>query len=94
MLRINLNNGYFVEVGKLDYTLKQSYVSKNGKPTERIVGYYSNMRHLIRKYLEQCQISYEAEEAIKMMEYVKMVEESNKRAVSGLYDVLDRFPIK
>jgi hypothetical protein len=94
MLRINLNNGYFVEVGKLDYTLKQEYVSKSGKTATRIVGYYSNMRHLMRKYLEQCQISYKAPDGIEMMEYVKMVEESNERAVSGLYDVLDRFPIK
>lgn len=94
MLRINLNNGYFVESGKLDYTLKQEYVSKSGKTATRIVGYYGNMRHLMRKYLEQCQISYKAPEGIEMMEYVKMVEESNERAVSGLYDVLDRFPIK
>ena len=72
MLRINLNNGYFVEAGKLGYTLKQNYISKKGKPAERIVGYYSNMKNLMRKYLEQCQISYESHEGIEMMEYVKI----------------------
>ena len=94
MNTITLNNGYYVEIGKLDYTLKQDYINKNGKSATRIVGYYGNMRHLMRKYLEQCQISYEAPEGIEMMEYVKLVEESNEKAVSGLCDVLDKFPIK
>lgn len=94
MKNIELNNGYYIEIDTLNYTLKQRYVNKKGKETSRIVGYFGNMRHLIYAYLEQCQIQFESREGIQMIEYVKMVKESNKRAVSGLYDVLDRFPIK
>ena len=94
MKNIELNNGYYIEIDTLNYTLKQRYVNKKGKETSRIVGHFGNMRHLIYVYLEQCQIQFESCEGFEMMEYVKMVEESNKRAVSGLYDVLDRFTIK
>lgn len=94
MIKIDLNNGYYVEVDNLNYTLKQDYMNQNGKPSTRIVGYFGDMRHLIYKYLEQCQISYKSNEGMEMLEYVKMVEDSNKNAVSGLNDVLRRFPIK
>lgn len=94
MQTIKLNYGYFVEIDNLNYTLKQNYKSKNGKDQVRTVGYFGNMRHLMYKYLEQCQISYESNEGMEMLEYVKMVEDSNKNAVSGLNDVLSRFPIK
>ena len=94
MQNINLNNGYYVEIDNLNYTLKQKCVSKNGKETERLVGYFGSMKPLMYRYLEQCQIQFESREGMQMLEYVKMVEESNERAVSGLYDILARFPIK
>lgn len=95
MLRINLNHGYYVEIDNLNYTLKQDYVSeKTNKPANRTVGYFGNMEHLMYKYLEQCQIAYSSHEGMEMIEYVKMVEESNKAAVSGLHDVLSKYPIK
>lgn len=93
-MRINLNHGYYVEVDNLNYTLKQDYINQKEKPSTRIVGYFGDMRHLIHKYLEQCQISYKSNEGMEMIEYVKMVEDSNENAVSGLNDALSRFPIK
>lgn len=48
----------------------------------------------MEKYLAECQIDFGGSESMTMMEYVKMVERSNVNAISSLYSVLDRFPIK
>ena len=95
---IKLNNGYFIVIDALNYTLKQTYIStgKDGQVKEftRTIGYFGNMRQLMGRYLEHCQKDEIGQSEVDLMEYVKMVEESNRRAISGLDEVLGRFPVK
>ena len=91
---IILNNGYEIEIDRLNYTLKQKYINKKGKQDVRVCGYFGNIRQCMEKYLAECQIDFWGSEGIEIAEYVKMVEESNKNAVRDLYEVLERFPVK
>lgn len=88
------NNGYEIEIDRLNYTLKKKYINKKGKQDVRVCGYFGNIRQCMEKYLAECQIDFGGSESMTMMEYVKMVERSNVNAISSLYSVLDRFPIK
>lgn len=78
----------------LNYTLRKRYTNRKGKPDVRICGYFGNIRKCMMRYLEECQIDFGSSESMTMIEYVKMVERSNVNAISSLYSVLDRFPIK
>ena len=95
---INLNYGYYIEIYRLNYTLKQNekIIDKKGQEKEvtRIWGYFGNLRKLIERYLELCQKDMIADSDVSMMEYVEMVERSNEMAVQGLESVLKLFPVK
>ena len=95
---INLNYGYYIEIDRLNYTLKQNekIIDKKGQEKEvtRIWGYFGNLRKLIERYLELCQKDMIADSDVSMMEYVEMVERSNEMAVQGLESVLKLFPVK
>ena len=95
---IKLNNGYFIEIDSLNYTLKQNYIGEDKKGQkkkyERTIGYFGNIRQLMERYLEQCQKEFIGQSDIDFEEYVKMVEQSNEMAVKGLESVLEQFPIK
>lgn len=93
-LIIKLNNDYEIEIDRLNYTLKKRYINKKGKQDVRVCGYFGNIRQCMEKYLAECQIDFWGSEGMTMLEYVKMVERSNVNAISALYGVLDRFPIK
>lgn len=98
MTRIDLNGGYFIEIDPLNYTLKQNYEGKdkegNAKEQTCIHGYYGNMEHVMEVYLQLMQLDNLSDMALDMKRYAEMVEESNKKAVRGLYDVLKAFPVK
>ena len=95
---INLNYGYYIEIDRLNYTLKQNekIIDKKGQEKEvtRIWGYFGNLRKLIERYMELCQKDMIADSDVSMMEYVEMVEKANEMAVQGLESVLGRFPVK
>lgn len=91
---IILNNGYEIEIDRLNYTLKKKYINKKGKQDVIVCGYFGNIRQCMEKYLAECQLDNKSTEGMTMLEYVKMVERSNVNAISALYGVLDRFPIK
>lgn len=93
-LIIKLNNDYEIEIDRLNYTLKKRYINKKGNPDVRVCGYFGNIRQCMMKYLEECQIDNKSTEGMTMLEYVKMVEQSNLNAISALYGVLDGFPVK
>ena len=50
---INLNYGYYIEIDRLNYTLKQNekIIDKKGQEKEvtRIWGYFGNLRKLIER---------------------------------------------
>ncbi|WP_417030188.1 hypothetical protein, partial [Blautia hydrogenotrophica] len=58
------------------------------------IGYYGSMTTLAERYLEERQKAIMDDSTVNLDEYVKLVEESNQKAVSRLYDVLRLYPKK
>ena len=94
-MKINLDEKYFVETDRLNYILKERGISrKSGREVERTIGYYGSMTTLAERYLEERQKAIADESTVNLDEYVKLVDESNQKAVSRLYDVLRLYPKK
>ena len=89
-MRIELINGYFIEVEKLCYTLKQKHISqKTGKEGVRTHGYFDKLEHALDKFLRLNQIDVLSDMGMGMFDYVKKVEESNRMAVQTIMSVLE-----
>lgn len=98
MTQVELKNGYYIEIKKLTYTLRQRYTgkSKTGEPKEsiRTHGHYNKMEQAIIRYIELCQMDVLDGERLSLEEYVKTIDQVNKIAVQGLENVLGRFEVK
>lgn len=94
VIRITLDREYCVDIGPLNYTLKQRYKgkTKDGKPREgeRIIGYFGNLRQCIERYIEENQLDKLAGQEMPLVQYVRMVENANKKALNELEDSLRR----
>ena len=94
-MKIDLINGYFIEVDPLNYTLKQKYrgTDKEGnlkeKETVRTLGYYGKLEDALHGFLRHNQIDILSDLGMGMHEIVKNIEESNKAAVQAIMDVLN-----
>ena len=94
-MKIKVDEKYFIETDKLNYILKEKCIAKkSGKEIYRTVGYYGSMTALAERYLEERQKAIMDDSTVNLDEYVKLVEESNQKAVSSLYDVLRLYPKK
>lgn len=94
-MRIIIDEKYFIETDRLNYILKEKCIAKkSGKEIDRTVGYYGSMTALAERYLEERQKAIMDDSTVNLDEYVKLVEESNQKAVSRLYDVLRLYPKK
>lgn len=98
MTRIELKNGYYIDVDSLNYTLRQKYIrnAKDGSKKEayRTCGHFSDIRGAIGKYIRLVQLDVLSDESVSLTEYVENIERINKIAIQGLESVLGRFPIK
>lgn len=93
MFKINLTNGFFIEVDDLNHTLKQRFIGKdkdgNAKESERVCGYFGkDIGAAIGKYIRLNQNALLAQEAIEMEEYIKSIERINKDAVRAFKALL------
>ena len=94
-MKIKVDEKYFIETDELNYILKEKCTAKkSGKEIYRTVGYYGGMTALAERYLEERQKAIMDDSTVNLDEYVKLVEESNQKAVSRLYDVLRLYPEK
>ena len=97
-MKIIIDDRYFIETDRLNYILKERCISQKkkscGKEVVNTIGYYNNLESLAERYLEERQKSVGDQLTVDLEEYVKLVKESNKIAVSALYDVLRQYPIK
>ena len=94
-MRIIIDEKYFIETDRLNYILKEKCIAKkSGKEIYHTVGYYGSMTALAERYLEERQKAIMDDSTVNLDEYVKLVEESNQKAVSRLYDVLRLYPKK
>lgn len=93
MTTIELKNGYYIEINRLNYTLKQYYPTKDNKMSIRTCGHFSKMETACGKYIELIQHNVMDGESLSMQEYVKTIEQVNKIAVQGLEEVLRQYEI-
>lgn len=86
-MKILLGNGYFVEIDKLNHTLKKKCkgTGKDGKEKEheKTHGYFSNLESAIERYLKLNQIDLMAESSLEMRRYVEVIDEINRSAVKA-----------
>lgn len=98
MTQVELKSGYYIEIKKLTYTLRQRYTgkSKTGEPKEsiRTHGNFNKIELAIMRYIELCQMDVLDGERLSLEEYVKTIDQVNKIAVQGLENVLGRFEVK
>ncbi len=95
-MKIIIDDQYFIKTDRLNYILKEKRMSKKnpGEESVRTIGYFGDLEHLSERYLEERQKAAGEQSAVDLMEYVKLVKESNKMAVSSLYDALRAYPAK
>lgn len=97
-MKIIIDDRYFIETDKYNYILKEKYISQHkkskGKEVVNIIGYYNNLECLVERYLEERQKAVGDQLTVDLDGYVKLVDESNKMAVSALYDVLRAYQVK
>lgn len=94
-MKIIIDENYLIETDRLNYILKRRCLSKKtGKEIGRVIGYYGSLDMLAERYLEERQKAAGNARTVNLDEYVRLVRESNKMAVSALYEVLRAYPEK
>ena len=92
-MEINIGLGYYIEVTKRNFILKQRYFGfkKDGTRVERVKphGSYSTFRKACEEYLRINQVPPESKMSVDLMGYVKLVEESNERAVQACNEAIE-----
>lgn len=92
-MQISLINGYYIEVNNRNFTLRQKYLgtSKDGSKKEysKIISHCGSLEQALETFLRMNQIQHDSKLAVDLMEYVNLVEQSNKEAVQALKSVLD-----
>ena len=87
-MEINIGLGYYIEVTKRNFILKQRYFGfkKDGTRVERVKthGSYGSEMAALEAYLRINQVPVEAKMSVDLIGYVKLVEEANERAVQAL----------
>ena len=87
-MKIELINGYYIEVDALNYTLKQRYIgeTKDGQPKDsvRVIGYYGKFEEAIHSFLKRNQLDCMADMSMDLDTYVKSIAECNLKAVQAL----------
>ena len=92
-MQITLINGYYIETDNRNYTLKQKYIGKRKDGTKKdsikIISHCGNLEQALETFLHMNQIPHDSKLAVDLMEYVNLVELSNKEAVQALKSVLE-----
>lgn len=97
MVEIELQDGYFIEVDPLNYTLRQKYSgkTKDGEEKEsvRTHGYYGSIRQAVDRYIILSQLDFMDGMSIDLKEYVDLIERLNKSAVQRIESAIggDRY---
>lgn len=92
-MQIQLINGYYIERDKRNYTLKQKYwgKTKDGgtKEAVKICGHHQNLESAIEDFLTINQVSEMSKLSLDLIEYARMIEESNRNAVRAIQSVIE-----
>ena len=92
-MQINLINGFYVETDNRNFTLKQKYIGtrRDGtkKESVKIISHCGSLEQALETFLRMNQIPQDSKIAVDLMEYLNLVERSNKEAVRALKSVLE-----
>ena len=92
-MQINLINGYYIEVSNRNFTLRHKYIGKKKDGTKKdsvkIISHCGSLEQAIETFLRLNQIDRGAKLSVDLMEYVSLVDKSNKEAVRALKSVLE-----
>ena len=95
MVEIKLQDGYFIEIDPLNYTLRQRYSRKTkdgeSKESVRTHGYYGSIRQADR-YITLSQLDFMDGMSIDLKEYVDLIERLNTSAVQRIESAIGRYP--
>ena len=92
-MKVKLNYGFFIEIDKLCYTLKQNYVGKKGTGS-RTHGHFSTLEDAVKKYLDLNRINKMKEEYADLQKFIADIRKADNDALDGIREELDRFPQK
>lgn len=94
MTIVNLIDDYFVEIKEPNYILKQRYIghTQDGKRRDasRKIGNYSSVQHCVEKLLKLEQGSITEGKEISLRAYIGMIDNTNKRTVQALSDLITK----
>lgn len=92
-MNVVLTNGYFIEIDKLNHTLKQKFSGKdrdgNEKESVRVCGYCRDLKQAVEMFLKNNQNELTAGMTGEFQEYVNIIEELNRNAVWAILKALD-----
>ena len=92
-MQINLINGFYIDTDNRNFTLKQKYIGtrKDGtkKESVKIISHCGSLEQALETFLRLNQIPQDSKLAVYLMEYVNLVERSNKEAVRALKSILE-----
>lgn len=98
MIRVDLKNGYYIEINRLNYTLKMERIGKGKdekiKNIVKTCGHYMNLKDALLKYMECVKLDVLEESIITIEKYIDNVERLNNLLIQGLEDALSRFQVK
>lgn len=96
MVEIKLQDGYFIEIDPLNYTLRQKYSgkTKDGEEKEsiRTHGYYGSIRQAVGRYITLSQLDFMDGMSVNLKEHVDLIERLNKSAVQRIESAVGRHP--
>lgn len=79
-VKIELINGYFIEVDELNHTLKQTYTGEdkegNPKECERTIGYFPNVQACLERLFRLVAMDETDKAVISLKEYAECIDKA------------------
>ena len=92
-MQIQLINGYYIERDKRNYTLKQNYWGKTregeNKEFTKNYGHHQDLEGAVKEFLTINQIAEMSKLSVDLMQYARMVEDSNRNAIRAIQSVIE-----
>lgn len=79
-VKIELINGYFIEVDELNHTLKQTYTGEdkdgNPKECERTIGYFPDVQACLERLFRLVKLDENDKAVISLKEYAECIDKA------------------
>lgn len=94
MTKIELRDGYFIEVDEMNATLKQRYTGKTKdggeKESEKIIGYYSKPTDALERFVVLNRVDKMQGMELSIGEYVNELKKADKEVLEFLQALAER----